>query len=153
MKRLAELRGGARAFSFLHTAVAEKSGSSLVELMVAAALSTTVVLGVVNGVVSGTQMSYLNAQHMAAFGLCQDKLEQIREMPFGQVTESDLAYEPNLRLTHCGSSNDSEPVEADRTCTVTPLAGVDGKAVTVTVTWGHAGDTRKEELAALVFKK
>jgi len=127
-------------------------GLMLAELVVVSFLLSTVVTGVIHGVVSGTRMNYVSGQHMAALGLCLERLEQMRETPYAEITPANFPDEPSLPLTHLGGSG-AIPLGCARRARMRAHTDPDYKRVTVTVTWAYLGREESEQLAGAVFRK
>lgn len=127
------------------------SGMTLIELAVAMVLTSLLIGGIYTGVVSGMNLNYAVAQRVAAFGLCRERLEQMRSSEYADVT-SDTFGNEQLDLTHLGGS-ERLPLVCARVSTIATLDNPARKAVEVEVTWQYRGIDYKESVAGLVFAR
>jgi Tfp pilus assembly protein PilV len=111
-----------------------KAGMSLVETCVAMFLVTACVSAVLTGIVQAARLNYSTAQHVAAYNLCKDVLEQMRGAKYSTVT-ADVYTNEVIRLTHLGGRPDAA---LHPNCTMTELTDP-GRKVEV-VTTGNSGN-------------
>lgn len=125
------------------------AGMTLVEVMVAMALTVVGIAAVYAGISQGQRMNYLTAQRVAAFGLCRDTLEQIRGMDYESVTTNAYSSQ-TVQITHLGGSR-RIPLMATRTCDIASYSSPPRKAVTVMISWEYRGRTNSECARAVLF--
>ncbi|MCK5849358.1 MAG: prepilin-type N-terminal cleavage/methylation domain-containing protein [Kiritimatiellae bacterium] len=129
----------------------DNAGMTLVEVLVGMLLVSLLVSGIFLGVVQGTRANYASAQHIAAFGLCKERIEHMRGVAFSSVTADNFPTE-ELNLTHMGGSQ-RLPLTCSRSSTIANLTSPTRKAVTVSVNWNFRGWTLIEYANGFIFHK
>lgn len=64
----------------------KRQGFTLVEVMVATLVAGITLGGVLMSVLFATRLNYASSQHYAAFALCKEKVEELRERKFSEMT-------------------------------------------------------------------
>lgn len=126
-------------------------GLTLIEVVIASAIIFIVVTGVYQGVIQGLRLNYACAQRIAAFGLCKDRLEQMRGAAYADITPTNFPAE-TMKLTHRGGS-ERIPINCERSSSIQEYSNPILKNVTVTVAWEFAGRTLEETLSAAIYYK
>ncbi|MBN2301278.1 MAG: prepilin-type N-terminal cleavage/methylation domain-containing protein [Lentisphaerae bacterium] len=129
----------------------ERSGMTLVEVMVGMFLASLLVGSTYLGVVHGSKTNYVVAQHVSAFGLCKERLEHMRGVAFSSVTSSNFPTE-NITLTHLGGSL-RIPLPCSRTSTIISLLNPPRKEVRVDVTWNFRNWSMSERVHGMLYEK
>jgi len=127
------------------------AGLSLPEMLIATFLVATLGIGIYTVMVNGLSLNYASAQRVAAFGLCQEVVEQMRGSEYANVNTNNFT-ETNIRLTHLGGS-ERLPLNATRRSTIADQAGPTRKDITVTVEWTYRGKPFAETATAVLFEK
>ena len=128
-----------------------KSAFTLIEVVVSSILSTMVIGGIYSGIQTGMNLNYASAQNIAAFGLCQERLEQMRGTVYSDITSTTFPEE-SLFLTHLGGS-ERLPLTATRSSTIADLTNPARKEVTVTVSWDYRGRALSQSITGFVYLK
>ena len=124
---------------------------TLVEVMIASAVLTVVTGAVITTVVTSTRLNYSSAQHLAAFGLCEGRLEQMRSLPFGDITAANFSSE-TLPLTHMGGAT-RHPLPCTRSSTLTHQMNPERQDVSIVVAWTFAGMDLEERITTAIYRK
>jgi len=128
------------------------SGVTLVEVIIASAITVTVLGSIIYSVATGVRINYMNAQQVAAFGLCREKLEEMRDMDYADVTGAKFPKETSVRIGHLGG-REGIALLGERECVITPyVSGPAGKSVTVTVRWTYLGKSHEERLDGAIYR-
>ena len=117
-----------------------KKGVSLVEVMIAVFISAIVMLGGSFFFVSSTDQINLRQQYRAASRLASQKLEEVKAVDYDTVAIGEV--EDNVAIKN--SSYNRSVVTKD-------LGSY--KEVTVSVSWGPAGQVRNISLVTLIAPK
>ncbi len=128
-----------------------QAGMTLVEVMIAVLLLTLFVAGIYTGLITGLRMNYATAQRLAAFGLCTERLEQMRGCAYSAITSNNFPTETN-KLTHLGGSA-RVPLYCVRSNRIVNLPNPTRKAVTVSVHWTYRGVPHTERVDGTLFFK
>ena len=128
-----------------------KSAFTLIEVVVSSVLSTMIIGGIYSGIQTGMKLNYSSAQNMAAFGLCLERLEQMRGEAYSDVVPSEFPDE-NVSLTHLGGE-ERLPLAATRSSSITDLNDPIRKEVTVTVSWDYRGKTLSQSITGHIYLK
>ncbi|MFH0907248.1 MAG: prepilin-type N-terminal cleavage/methylation domain-containing protein [bacterium] len=132
-----------------------RQGMTLVEVVIASVVLMIITAGFISAIVTGTRLNYSSAQHVAAFGLCKGRFEQMREMHmdlFTNITEAAFPFEPSLPLTHT-SGKTQLPLRCTRSTTIRDFDDPIRKEVTIVVAWTFAGKPTQERLDTVIYKK
>jgi type II secretory pathway pseudopilin PulG len=127
---------------------------TLVEVMVASGLLFIVSAALISAAVAGTRLNYSSAQHVSAFGLCKERLEQMRALAttnFAGITTAAFPTE-TITLTHAGGTI-YRALGCSRSSTVTTLDDPLRKSVTISVAWTFAGRNRSERIDTVLYFK
>lgn len=131
--------------------LSDDAGVTLVEVLVGMMLVSLLVGGIYLGVVQGTRLNYASAQHVAAFGLCKERLEHMRGVAFTSVTPENFPTE-TLDLTHLGGSQ-RLPMTCVRSSSIVDVSSPPRKAVTVVVSWKLKEWSLSEFASGVIFHK
>ncbi len=132
----------------------KQHGFTLIEVVIVLAIASTALAAVMSGIISANRLSYSVAQHQAAWGLCQERFEQMRAADdFWNITTTNFTDETDLFLTHLGGSTKVRML-ADRTVQIenfmdTPVR----KRVTIDVDWEYRGTNQNERLQGMIYLK
>lgn len=124
---------------------------TLTEVMIAVMVLFLMAAGLLHGVLLGTRVNYAAAQRTAAFGLCIDLFEQMRNVEYTNLVVVGFPKQ-TMRMTHLGGSQ-RVPLMCERDCSITELADPERKLVQVRVDWTYQGRPLKETLAAVIYRK
>lgn len=130
---------------------ADRSGMTLVEVLVTVAITSIVLAGVITSVMMGNQVNYANAQRVTAFGLCKEWYEQMRTTTFTNITTTTFPEE-EIELTHLGGLS-RLPLHGVRSCTIREIASPTRKTVNIQVRWTYQGKELSESLDGTVYKR
>ena len=140
-----QLRGAGRS----------RLGMTLIEVMIASGILMLISAGFISAIVTGSRLNYSSSQHVAAFGLCKSRFEQMRGLQmddYTNITEAAFPFEPSLSLTHAGGQG-RLPLTCSRTTNVRDLESPIRKEVSITVAWTFAGKPTQERLDAIIYQK
>jgi hypothetical protein len=124
---------------------------TLVEVMVASFLLALFIGGVYTGLITGMRMNYATAQRLAAFGLCAERLEQMRGCDYSTITVNNFPTETN-KLTHLGGSQ-RVPLNCIRSNIIVSLSNPARKAIAIKVNWVYRGKDYNESINGTIFFK
>jgi hypothetical protein len=128
-----------------------RAGLTVVEAVVALVLVALVAGGVYHSMAVVSTAGMVTAQRVAAFGLCVDRLEEMRGADYAAVTASN--YQPAVvRVTHFDGAS-GLPLSGVRSNCVVNLLEPARKQVRVTVTWNYRGKTYEESLTGVIFRR
>ncbi len=126
-------------------------GLTLVEVLISLMLAATATLAIYSGVTLAMRHSQHTAHRVAAFGRCRQRLEEMRGMPYVQVTTANFPDE-TVRLTHLGGMR-RLPLEATISNTITEAADPARKRVVITAQWQYMGQTMTETVSGYIFDR
>lgn len=121
------------------------------EVVIASALIAILAIGVYSSIVQGTFINQNTAQHTVAFGLCRERLEQMRGVSYASVNTNVFANEA-MPLTHLGGYTRT-PLTCTLSNTITDLSTPTRKAISVTVAWTCRNLTSTEALYGVIYQK
>lgn len=124
---------------------------TIVEVVVASALLAILSIGIFASIVQGTYINQNTAQHTVAFGLCRERLEQMRGVGYASVNTNVFSNE-DLPLTHLGGFTRT-PLTCSLTNTITELTVPTRKAITITVSWSCRDLLSHETLYGVIYQK
>lgn len=124
---------------------------TLVEVIVASALIALLSIGIFSGVTQGVFLNNNTAQHTVAFGLCRERLEQMRGVSYASVSTNVFPNE-TLSLTHLGGFN-RLPLTCTLVNTITENASPTRKIVSVKTEWIYKSMTNYETLYGVIYQK
>lgn len=128
-------------------ACARNCGLTLVEVLISMALITIIVAGLYTGTAMGQRGAAINAMHVAAYGLLQDKFEQMRGIPFSSISAANYPTQ-TIVITTSGGMNPTNTISGTFSCTVTNLAAPARKMVQLNLTWKYRNFTNLSETLA-----
>jgi Tfp pilus assembly protein PilV len=128
-----------------------RQGMTLVEVMIASSIIFLVSGALIVTIVTGSRLSYASAQHVAAFGLCKDRLEQMRGMEFTDITSAAFPTE-TITLTHAGGSLQTA-IACTRSTTVVDQTNPMRKDVSIVVAWTYATKSLTERIDTTLYLK
>jgi hypothetical protein len=123
----------------------------LPDAVTATVLVTMLAAGIYGVLVSAQKLNYAAAQHVAAFDLAKETLEQMRGVPYETVTAS--AFPCGTVLLTCLGGSHREPLYATRSCAISSVANPAGKAITVRVQWTFNDKACDEFAFGVIYKK
>jgi type II secretory pathway pseudopilin PulG len=126
-------------------------GMTVVEVVVAAALLSILAVGVYSSVVQGTHINMNTAQHTVAFGLCRERLEQMRGVGYASVNTNVFSNE-TLPLTHLGGFSRT-PLTCTLVNTITDLSNPTRKVISVRVDWTCRDISSHETIDGVIYQK
>jgi prepilin-type N-terminal cleavage/methylation domain-containing protein len=127
------------------------TGMTLVEVVVAAAVIAILSIGIFSSIVQGVYINNNTAQHTVAFGLCRERLEQMRGVGYASITTNVFSNE-TLPLTHLGGFTRT-PLTCTLTNTITNLSSPTRKSISVQVEWSYKNRTSTEILYGIIYQK
>ncbi len=124
-------------------------GLTIIEVLVCMVMLAIVVAGLYNGTEAATRGSAVNAMHVAAYGLLQDKYEQMRGGDFSAIS---VAIYPTqtLQITTMGGMNGTSAVSGTFSCTVTNLSAPSRKLVQLYLNWNYRNQALSENLTGAI---
>lgn len=128
---------------------------TLIEVMIASGVLMLIAGGFISAIVTGSRLNYSSAQHVAAFGLCKSRFEQMRAMQlesYAGITEVEFPFEPSLPLTHAGGQK-RIPLSCSRSTNIRDLDNPARKEVSIVVSWTFAGRPTQERLDTVIYQK
>jgi len=128
-----------------------RDGLTVVEVMVAVLIVGIMLAGVFAGATRAVQANYVAAQRSAAFGLCKERLEQMRGADFDSVTEANFPT-GTVQVTHLGGSQ-RIPLTGFISNSIVSQVSPPRKQVTVTVSWACLGRTLQESYIGSVVDR
>ena len=117
-----------------------KKGVSLVEVMIAVLISAIVMLGGSFFFVSSTDQINLRQQYRAASRLASQKLEEVKAVDYDTVAVGEVTDSVTLKNSSYNRSVATKDIGSY-------------KEVTVSVSWGPAGQVRNISLVTLIAPK
>ena len=132
-----------------------RQGMTLIEVMIASVVRMLIAAGFLSAIVTGSRLNYSSSQHVAAFGLCKSRFEQMRGMQrdsYASITEGAFPIEASLPLTHAGGQR-RIPLACTRSTDIRDLENPTRKEVVITVAWTFAGRPMQERLDAVIYEK
>ena len=131
-------------------ASAKRSGLTIVEVLVCMTLITMVVAGLYVGTEQASRGSMVNAMHVAAYGILQDKFEQMRGGAFSAISVANYPTQ-TVVITTSGGMKATNTISGTFSCTVTNLAAPSRKQVLLTLAWNYRNFTNiTEQLAGSI---
>lgn len=128
-----------------------RQGMTLVEVLIASVVLMIISAGFISAIVTGSRLNYSSAQHVAAFGLCKGRLEQMRSIDFTNVTEAAFPSE-SIPLTYAGGYART-PLTCTRSTTIRDLDVPTRKEVQIDVAWTFAGRPTRERIDTVIYQK
>jgi type II secretory pathway pseudopilin PulG len=119
--------------------------------MVAVFVVSILLAGVFSGATRAVQANYAAAQRTAAFGLCKERLEQMRGTDFDRVSEVNFPT-GIVQITHLGGSQ-RIPLTGFISNSIVSQVSPPRKEVTVTVWWECRGRTLQESYSGSVVDR
>lgn len=126
---------------------------TLVEAVVATSFCALVLIGVVMAAVTAGSMNYAAAQRLSAFGLCRERLEQMRAYTnFAAISDATFLADA-VQVTHVGGSP-GVPLMGVRSCVISNITvKPERKLAAVTVGWTFRGRPYQENVSGVIYKK
>ena len=123
---------------------------TLVEVMIASAVLAIVTGAVITTVVTSSRLNYSSAQHMAAFGLCEQRLELMRSVHFDQIVPTNFPAE-TISLTHLGGIT-RHPLPCTRSSVLTDGVDPVRKDVSIIVAWRFGDRDLEERVDTVIYQ-
>lgn len=129
---------------------------TLLEVAIACMILGLLSIAVLNGILTASASAHISAQYAAAFGLCDEKMEEIRAISYEDVVGDNFPPEEDLVLTHTEASPQVD-IFCEREVTIedsddlAELANPVGKRITVRVTWEFGGREHVQSLQTMIF--
>lgn len=127
------------------------AGVTLVEVMVSMALVAIFSTGLYAAIIQASRANYQASQRVAAVGLCRERLEQMRGVPYQNLNSAHFPDE-TVQLTHLGGTA-MLPLMGMRRCTFQTLYAPSRTVVSTEVEWVYAGHTNREVFYSVIFEK
>ena len=128
-------------------ATASRRGLTIIEVLVCMTVITLVIGGLYVGTEQATRGTMVNAMHVAAYGVLQDKFEQMRGGAFSAISTANYPTQ-TIIITTSGGMNAANKVSGTFSCTVTNLAAPSRKQVLLTLAWNYRSFTNITETLA-----
>ena len=122
-------------------------GLTIVEVLISMVLVTMIVAGLYTCTEQALRGGSINAMHVAAYGLLQDKFEQMRGGVFSDISVANYPTQAVV-ITTSGGMNGTNTITGTFSCTVTNLAAPARKMVQLTLSWNYRGFTNISETLA-----
>lgn len=126
-------------------------GLTLVEVAISMLVIVLLIFAAYSSINRGLDANYEVAQRVVAFGLCRERLEQMRGAGYDNVTTARFTNEI-LRLTHLGGSQRA-PLWAQRRSSITNVYLPTRRQVEVVVEWSFRNRSLSERLVGAIFAK
>lgn len=110
-----------------------RGGFTLVEVMVASFISILLIICVYNAIESAARGTRNMADHVAAYGLCRDRYEQMRGTAYQNIVPANFPT-TNMTLTHLECS-DSTPIAVTVSNVITELSQPVRKQIRIYASW------------------
>jgi len=124
-------------------------GLTIIEVLICMVMLAIVVAGLYNGTEACARGSTANAMHVAAYGLLQDKFEQMRGGDFSAISVANYPTQ-TLQITTMGGMNATSIVSGTFSCTVTNLTAPSRKLVQLQLNWNYRNQALSENLAGAI---
>ena len=137
-----------------NSALQQKQGFTIVEVVVASLLITLLGAGVIRTAIFSQRVTYSNAQRLAAFGLAKAKTEELKGVGYSEL---DTRYgssqqEIDLDLINLGGVN-QKILPATRSTTLQDVTSPQRKLITVTVSWEFQGRQLSETVQVFLYPR
>ena len=124
----------------------------LIEVVICMILLTMVALGLVSGVVIARQLTYSNAQRVAAFGLARARLEELKGLRYETIDPLSYSTETNIQFAHLGGTQ-QKALEATRVTRLTALENPTRIHAAVAVRWYARGRLQQESATTFIYPR
>ena len=124
-------------------------GLTIIEVLVCMVILAIVIAGLYNGTEVCARGSTANAMHVAAYGLLQDKFEQMRGGDFSAISVANYPTQ-TLTITTMGGMNGASRISGTFSCTVSNLTAPSRKLVQLQVNWNYRNQALSEKLVGAI---
>jgi len=136
----------------LSSGARERRGLTIVEVLISMVLLTIIV----GAFYTGTELAYrgstLNAQRVAAYGLCQDRFEQMRGGSFSDITYAKYPTQ-TVRITTGTGLNATNIITGSISSTITNLVNPSRKMISITTQWNYRNRSNQETLVGCLVDR
>ncbi len=136
----------------LSSGARDRRGLTIVEVMI----SMVLLIIIVGAFYTGTEIAYrgstLDAQRVAAYGLCQDRFEQMRGGAFSDITYAKYPTQA-VNITTGTGLNATNITTGILSCTISNLAAPSRKMITVTARWNYRSISNQETLVGCLVDR
>lgn len=129
-----------------------RRGMTIAEVLVSLALAAIVVCALYSGTELAMRGTTANAQRVAAYGLCQDRFEQMRGHAFSDITVANYPTQ-SVQITTASGFNATGTVSGTISCTITNLASPSRKQVQIYLNWNFRSVNYQESLAGCIVDR
>lgn len=130
----------------------QRRGLTIVEVLISMVLLTIIV----GAFYTGTELAYrgstLNAQRVAAYGLCQDRFEQMRGGAFSDITYAKYPAQ-TVRITTGTGLNATNIITGSISSTITNLVNPSRKMISITTQWNYRNRSNQETLVGCLVDR
>ncbi|NOX98071.1 MAG: type II secretion system protein [Nitrospirae bacterium] len=123
-------------------------GITLLEIVISLLIFGIAATGILRSFVFCNTRAKSTSLRTAAIALAQERMEQIKNDSYPNVTAANYPDETNLILDTAGTADTGDDLTGTRTVTITG-ASPNPKTITVTVTWKFKGNQFSESLTTL----
>jgi len=123
-------------------------GITLLEIVISLLIFGIVATGILRSFIFCNMRAKSTSLRTAAIALAQERMEQIKNDSYANVTATNYPDETNLILDTAGTAATGDDLTGTRTVTITGVSP-NPLTITVTVTWNFQGNQLSESLTTL----
>ena len=141
------------------SALTQKQGFTIVEVVVASLLVTLLGAGVLQTTILARRITYSNAQRVAAFGLAKAMTEELKGIGYEELTadyvagktdDDDDGVDDELDVVNLGGVNQNI-ITGIPSISMEELTDPRRKRVTVTISWNFQGRELEESVEIFLY--